>query len=78
LVDRVELRPDGIQLAINLPTESLEKLVGCAPAPIKLTRLIPMQMRRRGVEMKFVIDGNVQISPRTDPALLKMIARAHR
>jgi hypothetical protein len=36
-----------------------------------------MQMRRRGIEMKFVIAGNFQISPRTDPALLKMIARAH-
>ena len=27
--------------------------------------------------MKFVIDGNSHSSPRTDPALLKMIARAH-
>jgi hypothetical protein len=36
-----------------------------------------MQMRRRGIEMKFVINGDSKASPRTDPALLKMIARAH-
>jgi site-specific DNA recombinase len=27
--------------------------------------------------MRLVIDGNSQVSPRTDPALLKLIARAH-
>ena len=42
-----------------------------------VARLVPMQMRRRGIEMRFVINGNSQVSPRTDPALLKLIARAH-
>jgi site-specific DNA recombinase len=77
LVDRVELRQDGIQLSIKLPVDSAEKLAGRDPTNLTLTRLIPMQMRRRGVEMRFVIDGNSQVSPRTDPALLKLIARAH-
>jgi len=36
-----------------------------------------MQMRQRGIEMKSVINGNSKASQRTDPALLKMIARAH-
>jgi hypothetical protein len=36
-----------------------------------------MQMRRRGIEMKFVINGDSKASPKTDPALLKLIARAH-
>src|SRR5208337_5571544 len=38
---------------------------------------IPLQMRKRGIEMKFVINNNSKSSPQTDPALLKMIARAH-
>jgi site-specific DNA recombinase len=75
LVDRVELRQDGIQLSIKLPTESFEKLAGRGPAHLKLTRLIPLQMRRRGVEMKFVVNGDS--APRTDTVLLKLIARAH-
>ncbi len=77
LVDRVELREDGLRLSIKLPVGSSEKLEGRGPTHLTLTRLIPMQMRRRGIEMKFVIGGNSQVSRRSDPALLKLIARAH-
>jgi len=77
LISRVELRPDGFRLSINLPIGPSEKLAGHGPTHLNLTRLIPMQMRRRGIEMKFVINGDSKASPRTDPALLKMIARAH-
>jgi len=77
LISRVELRHDGIRLSINLPIGPSEKLAGRGPADLKLTRLIPLQMRRRGIEMKFVVNGDSAASPRTDPALLKMIARAH-
>jgi hypothetical protein len=58
LIDRVELRPDGIQLSIKLPTESSEKSAGRGPVHLKLARLIPKQTRRRGVEMKFVVNGD--------------------
>src|SRR6266481_2664699 len=34
-------------------------------------------MRRRGVEMKFVVNGDSKAFPRTDTVLLKLIARAH-
>ncbi len=77
LVDRVELREDGIRLSIKLPVGSSDKLAGRGPTHLTLTRLIPMQMRRRGIEMKFVIGGNSQVSRSSDPALLKLIARAH-
>jgi site-specific DNA recombinase len=77
LISRVELRDDGIRLSINLPIGPSAKLAGQGPTHLNLTRLIPMQMRRRGIEMKFVINGNSMASPRTDPALLKVIARAH-
>jgi site-specific DNA recombinase len=77
LVDRLELRGDGFQLSVNLPIVSSGKLSGRGPTHLKLTRLIPMQMRKRGIEMKFIINNNSGASLRTDPALLKMIARAH-
>jgi len=35
-----------------------------------------MLMRRRGVEMKFVIGGDPVVSRATDPALVKLIGRA--
>jgi site-specific DNA recombinase len=34
-----------------------------------------MQMRRRGIEMKFVIGGDSLVSRRSDPALVKLIGR---
>ena len=77
IIDRVELRADGIQLSFNLPIETSGRLAGRGPTHLKLTRLIPLQMRKRGIEMKFVINNNSRASLRTDPALLKMIARAH-
>jgi len=77
IIDRVELRADGIQLSFNLPIETSGRLAGHGPTHLKLTRLIPLQMRKRGIEMKFVINNNSKSSPQTDPALLKMIARAH-
>src|SRR5271170_53788 len=77
IIDRVKLRADGIQLSFNLPIETSGRLAGHGPTHLKLTRLIPLQMRKRGIEMKFVINNNSKSSPQTDPALLKMIARAH-
>jgi hypothetical protein len=56
LVERVELRHDGMRLSIRLPIGPSEKLAGRGPAHLVLTRQIPMQLRRRGVEMKVVID----------------------
>ena len=79
LVDRVELRHDWIRLCIKLSPGVSEKLVGRGPTHLELTRLIPMQMRRRGVEMKFIVDGNSRrMSSKTEPALVKLVARAHR
>jgi site-specific DNA recombinase len=77
LIERVELRDDGLRLSIKLPIAPSEGLTGRAPTQLALTRLIPLQMRRRGIELRFVIRDNSKASPRTDPALLKLIARTH-
>lgn len=58
LISRVELRHDGIRLTIQLPIGPLEKLAGRDPTHLALIRLIPIKLRRRGVEMKFVVNGN--------------------
>lgn len=76
LINRVELRNDGIRLS-NLPIAPSESLNGHGSTHLALIRDVPIQMRRRGIEMKLVLDGNPKLSPRTDRALLKIIARAH-
>jgi site-specific DNA recombinase len=41
--------------------------------------MFPFQMKRRGVETRLVIPGEITSSTaRTDPVLLKVVARAHR
>jgi len=43
--------------------------------PLCLT--VPLQFRRRGVEMKLVITGNTDKPSQLDPALIKSVARAY-
>lgn len=77
ILDRVELTPAGL-----IVTVALGALVagGCSgmnlPAPV-LTQSVAMKIRRRGLEMRLVIDGAERSAP-VDPALAKTIARAHR
>ena len=37
-----------------------------------------MQIKRRGVELRLVFNGDRRKAQKADPALLKAIARAHR
>jgi hypothetical protein len=46
-------------------------------AELIVRRDVPIQIRRRGVEMRLVIEGNRAPAPRADLALLKAVARAH-
>jgi len=77
LVDRVDLGADGIRISIKLPLEPVDNRVIHATTDLSLVRMIPMQMRRRGVEVKLVIGGDHEFSRSCDPVLLKLIARAH-
>ena len=77
LIKRIDLREEGMEISIDLksllPTESIPR-----QAPLlAFTRLVPMQMKRRGVAMRLVIGGGDSIQ-KTDPTLLKAVARAHR
>jgi site-specific DNA recombinase len=78
MIDRIELSGDGILLALSLrsllPNESETQ----PAASLCMTRHIPMLMKRRGVEMRLVINGATPPSSAADPALVKAIARAHR
>jgi len=76
LVDKVELKPGGIELSINPPL-SVDGTRGAA-AMLSMTRFIALRMKRRGMEMRLIIEG-AQAPPRMpEVALLKAIAQAHR
>jgi hypothetical protein len=60
-----------------LPILPAEKRGGAPPRHIALTKFVPLRMKRRGVEMRMVLEGDSNPS-RIDLPLLKAVARARR
>ena len=77
LIDRVELRRDGIELTLALRSLMPPGWSVAQAANLRVTRLVPMQMKRRGVETRLVIPGEINSFTRTDPALLRAVARGY-
>lgn len=73
LVDKVNLKPCGIELSINLPMP-VDVTHGVA-AMLPIARFFPMRVKRRGVEMRLTIGGANAPPRKPDAALLKAIAR---
>jgi hypothetical protein len=72
-IQRVELRQDGLRLTMSLGSIVASEGVDHA---LTISRDIPMQMKRRGIEMRLVIGG--ERPGRVDQSLLKTIIRAHK
>jgi site-specific DNA recombinase len=78
LIDRVQLESQGIRVSLNLKRLIAEPINTGEPASLIMTRLIPLEIKRRGVELRLVIEGENPHASRPDPSLLKAIARGHR
>lgn len=61
---------------LELHTSGIRLTLSSANPPISIIRDIPMQMKRRGIEMRMIV-GNTKPA-RIDPTLIKTIAKAHR
>ena len=77
LIERTDLSRDGIRVTLKVPIPPAEEQKGAPPRHIVLTRFVPMQMKRRGVEMRMVLEGDAT-AVRVDLPLLKAVARARR
>jgi DNA invertase Pin-like site-specific DNA recombinase len=77
LVDRVDLTDTGIRVSIKLPNPITEEQSSNA-TNLTVTRDFPMQIRRRGFEMRLVIQGSRAPAPLVDLALMKAIARGRQ
>ncbi len=71
LVERVDLSSDKITMAINLSALS-------SNTSTTVLHTVPTQIRRRGVEMRLVLNGLGAQAAKPDPALIKAVARAHK
>jgi site-specific DNA recombinase len=75
LVDRVDLIEAGIRVSLKLPISIKEEQHGANDTALSITRVFPMQIRRRGFEMRLVIQGSRAPAPLADLALIKAIAK---
>jgi hypothetical protein len=70
IIERVQLSPDEIAIALDL-----RPLTG--ETGMMVRHLVPASMRRRGVEMRLVLEGAGHgRATRPDPALIKAVTRA--
>lgn len=75
LVECVEVSKGQIKISIN--KSGLSQFLGFADQDIEgsIVTKIPIQLQRRGIETKLVIEGKA--SPHINPSLGRMIAQAH-
>jgi hypothetical protein len=76
VVNRIELSP--IRLRVILSAAALATPEAIDPQEAVLVRDVPLRIKRRGVEMRLVIEGRSASPTTPDPVLLKEIRRAHR
>jgi site-specific DNA recombinase len=77
LIERTDLSRDGIRVSLKLAIPPAEEQKGVPPRHIALTKFVAMQMKRRGVEMRLVLEGD-STPARVDLPLLKAVARARQ
>ena len=78
VIEKVQLTAEGIRTVLNISVPS-GQMAGHAGAKIlRISRFVPMKLKRRGVELRIILGGKDEIRRKVDPALLKAIARARR
>jgi hypothetical protein len=79
LVHRVELSRDGLRLSLKVPMPAAAIGINSDPHRDALvTRFIPLQLKRRGAELRLVIPSAPMQRPKIDLALVRALGRARR
>jgi hypothetical protein len=77
-IERVDLKRDGMQITLNLGSMLRPDQFPHSGANLRMSRLVPMHLRRRGVETRMVIPGEAVTASRTDPAQLRALVRGYQ
>ncbi|MHB8380759.1 MAG: recombinase family protein [Candidatus Binataceae bacterium] len=75
LIERVNLSHEGVRLSLKLPLPPIEAAGGGGSDHLDLNKFVSMQIKRRGVELRLVLEGDATPS-RVNLPLLKAVARA--
>ena len=71
LVERVDLGTDRIAIGLDLSSLAVEQ-------EITIRHHVTMRIKRRGIEMRLVLEGNGAVPQIPDTALIQSVARAHK
>lgn len=72
-----EVRVQADQLHLNLTLDALLPAEARqATEPLLLSKIVPIQLRRRGVEMRMVVEQATK-PPHVDPPMISLIAKGH-
>lgn len=63
---------------LRLPLDQPANRGGSQADALTLIRLIPLQLKRRGVELRMVLAGETSAAARVDLSLLRAVARSRR
>jgi site-specific DNA recombinase len=78
LIERVDLKGNGMQITLDLRALLAAERFPAGGSNLRMTRPVQLQMRRRGVETRLVLPGEALVAQRTDPALLRALARGYQ
>ncbi len=78
IIERVKLSPQGLEVSLNLRCLLPSELATLKDSDLLITRMVPTKLKRRGVETRLIIPGEAIAATRTDPALLRALARGHQ
>jgi site-specific DNA recombinase len=78
VVNRIELSPIRLRVILSAAALAPSTREAIDPQEAVLVRDVPLRIKRRGVEMRLVIEGGSANPTTPDPVLLKEIRRAHR
>jgi site-specific DNA recombinase len=78
VIEKVQLTAEGFRVVLKVSVPCGQMAGQAGSKILRLSRFVPMKLKRRGVEVRIILDGKDEIRRKVDPALLKAIARARR
>src|SRR5229473_2643201 len=78
VVNRIELSPIRLRVILSAAALMPANPDAADAQEAVLVRDVPLRIKRRGVEMRLIIEGLSAVPRNADPVLLKEIRRAHR
>ncbi len=68
LIPGVQLTDKGLRIALKVPMQPRGEQQGSSPT-LRLSHFVPTKVKRRGVEMRIIVDGRFQAPPAGRPGV---------